>query len=332
MKNHFKEIERTLQGAGRILLASHENPDGDGLGSMLAFSYYLDVQQIPHTCFSTHPIPRMYHFLPGITRFTVGEDTIALSDHDVVVFFDIGDVKRSRFADRLRQQKEKTKVINIDHHPTKMDVDGVNVVDIAVIDTAASATTQMVHQYFELVGHTLNQAAATCLMTGLATDTGNFSNLGTTEESMWLGSKLLLSGARFNRITLQTLKSKPLADLKLWGRALERLKEDPKTKMVTTALFLKDLEECGVNEDAAEGISNFLNELEGGKIICVFREKEGGEVKASMRTTAPDGDVRSIAERFGGGGHMKAAGYTVKGTLVKGENAWEIQQDKKPLI
>ena len=142
---------------------------------------------------------------------------------------------------------------------------------------------------------------------------------------MRVASELLLAGAHFNRITLKTLKSKPFAYLKLWGRALERLREDPQSGMVTTALFRKDFEECGVDEEAVEGISNFLNELEGGKTICVFREKDDGEVKASMRATAPDGDVRTLAEKHGGGGHVKAAGYTVKGKIVEKPEKWDVE-------
>lgn len=326
MQPTYRDMEAVLQGARRVLLATHENPDGDGLGSMLAFQEYLTAIGIASTAFSTDPVPAMFHFLPGATSFTVGLNNLTMRDHDVVVFFDVSDVNRSRFTDRLKQQKNRTRVISFDHHPTKTILDGVELVDMALVDTKAAATTVLVHEYLSFVKFPITQNIATCLLTGLVTDTGNFSNLATTKEAIRLGADLLRSGAHFGRIITKTFHSRPLGQLKLWGRALERLKEDPETHLVTTALFHKDFAECGMDEEAAEGISNFLNTLEGGKIICVFREKENGEVKASMRTTAPDGNVRDIAEKFGGGGHVKAAGYTVKGKLRERQEKWEVER------
>lgn len=328
MRQHYRKIEQAVKRARRVLLASHEYPDGDGLGAMLAFAHYLDEHDIPYTNFSTHEIGKNFQFMPGTANFVIGEQNLTMSDHDVLVLFDIGDIKRSRFAGRLKQQKDRMTVINIDHHPTITEYEGTDLVDINVVDTESSATALMVHEFFALVGFRVSQGCATCLMTGIVFDTGSFTNLGTTPPSMKAAAELLRSGARFNRITVQTMKTKSLPKLRLWGRAFERLKEDSKSGMVTTALFRSDIRECGADDDDAEGLSNFLNELEGERVVCVFRETEDGKVKASLRTTAPEGDVRALAERYGGGGHKKAAGYTLKGKIIEKPEQWGVEVER----
>jgi phosphoesterase RecJ-like protein len=163
----------------------------------------------------------------------------------------------------------------------------------------------------------VDRRTATCLLTGLITDTGSFSNLATTASAVDVAAKLLAKGANLPQISKQALQYRPYNSLKLWGRALERLHEDPTTGMIVTAVTLQDIHECNADEEAVSGISNFLNGLDQAaeKIIMVLAQSQPGVIKGSLRTTHPLLDVTEFAKLYGGGGHKKAAGFSLTGTL-----------------
>ena len=161
-------------------------------------------------------------------------------------------------------------------------------------------------------------------MCGIYTDTDGFTNLATTPKSLRLCSELLSLGARFRDITAFTMRNKSIASLKLWGRALERLRLDTKNQIATTVIKRNDFEECGAADDDAEGVSSVLNHLSGIKMAMVLREIGDGTIKASLRTTDDSIDVSKIALQNGGGGHKKAAGFTVRGKIIESDEGWKI--------
>jgi phosphoesterase RecJ-like protein len=161
-------------------------------------------------------------------------------------------------------------------------------------------------------------------LTGILTDTGGFSNMATTTRSMEIASRLLLHGALIQEVNDNTWKNKSLHGLQLWGRALSRLKRNPKTGIVSTAIFQKDFVECGAPNDAIEGIANFLNSLEDAAAALLLKEMPDGLINGSYRTTAADMDVAKLAGRYGGGGHIRAAGFTTPGRIIETDIGWEI--------
>lgn len=250
------------------------------------------------------------------------EDSV--HNYDLVIIFDTGDIKRSPLADELiNRDPTKTIVVNIDHHPTTVDHQGQRAVDFSHVDTSASSTTQMMHRLMQHLRVPMTPHMATSLLTGILTDTGHFSNLGTTQEAMEIASDLLAKGADHKTITEATMRNKSVGTLQLWGRALSRLTINKASGVVSTVVTLQDLEECHVDSEASTGISNFLNSLSEGKIALVLQEAAGGFVKGSLRTTS-DINVADIAKQFGGGGHAKAAGFTIKGKLVKSSRGWRV--------
>ena len=245
----------------------------------------------------------------------------------MIIFLYIGDIKRSQIVDYLKGiYSEKISTVNIDHHPIAFsDPEHEKLIDLHLVDNSMSATAEIIFYYLNHHNHNINRNIATCLLTGILTDTGNFSNKATTDSSMSVAGNLLLCGANLGQITDTIIRNQSVNTLKLWGRALSRLTYNPENRIITTAILLKDLEECQVDKDAADGIANFLNNLRNAKAVIVFREEDDGMVKASLRTTRDDVDVSEIAKKYGGGGHEKAAGFSTKGTLEYDESGWRVK-------
>ncbi|HAO81568.1 TPA: hypothetical protein DCQ82_02560 [Candidatus Veblenbacteria bacterium] len=142
---------------------------------------------------------------------------------------------------------------------------------------------------------------------------------------MKAAADLLARGANASRALRQVIGNRTLTELKLWGRAFERLHDYPDLGLVVTVITQKDLAEFDASEDMLEGVANFLNDLEGYRAIMVLKEKPEGTVKGSLRTTRDDVDVAAVAKLFGGGGHKKAAGFSLPGKLVETEQGWKIE-------
>ncbi len=141
---------------------------------------------------------------------------------------------------------------------------------------------------------------------------------------MLAASLLLNYGGRLQEINKYNFKNKTLNSLKLWGRAMERLTINKKYQLAYTIIFKKDLEEFNTTDDDLEGLSNFFNNLNNVKASLVLRE-EGDEIRGSLRTVKDDVDVSRLARIFGGGGHPKASGFTIKGKLFFDGKGWRIE-------
>lgn len=315
----FQKIKDEINKASEIIVIAHRNPDGDALGSLLGIGHYLKSTGTAHTLFCISPTPEYLQFLPDHEKISNDETILLDKEYDLVIILDSGDLKYAGVEKHFHQLKGLPVVINIDHHPTNTYYGHVN-----LVHPKASSTSELIYHFLDHLRTPINKEMATSLLTGILTDTGSFSNLSTTPSSLEVSSRLMALGARVKEIVANTLQNKSLMQLQLWGRALSRLKQNRETGIVTTVLTQKDFTELGMDEDSTEGISNFLNNVEQAKAIIVFREKSDGTIKASLRTTHPGVDVSKIAKFFGGGGHKKAAGFTMKGKLQETENGWKI--------
>lgn len=318
-----RTLDRLIKQSQRILLTMTTGPDGDSIGAMLATCQL--VRLYGKTCFlySPDPIPPMFSYMTdGAKIMREMDDSVHV--YDLVIIFDTGDIKRSPLVDELiKRDPNKTTVVNIDHHPTTVNYQGVVAVDHSHVDVSASSTTQMIHRIYKHLRHPINRQVATSLLTGILTDTGHFSNLGTTQEAMEIASDLLAQGADHRTITEATMRSKSIGTLQLWGRALSRLTLNKASGVVSTVITMQDIVECRVDEEATTGISNFLNSLSEGKVALVLVETPGNLIKGSFRTTS-DINVADMAKKFGGGGHAKAAGFKIRGKLQKTSRGWKV--------
>jgi len=317
----IQHIYKLVQKSNYIFVQGHGGC-GDAIGSTLAMVHWLERIGKKYIAFSPEPIPEMFQFLPGVEKITADKNSFNIKDFDLLLILDCGDIGRTGIAEKIKAEKlTQTVLVNIDHHHTNDDFGDVN-----FVDKNSPSTTVLVHEFFQINNISINKNIATCLLNGIFTDTGIFINPATNQEALGKASDLLLAGASLYTILNSILKNKTVLGLKLWGRALMRLQYNERYKLAYTVLLEKDFRELGISgEEGTEGLSNFMNNLNDAKITLILRE-ENGKIKGSFRTTDDQFDVAKLAGLFGGGGHKKAAGFTIPGQLFfdTTQNIWKI--------
>jgi len=313
-----KKIFDLILKSNKILLISHQRPDGDTLGAGLAMANFLDRLGKARELFSVHRPSPYFYFLPKVEDYKNNETNLDLRQFDLLITLDCADLSQTGIKEKILELNGEPTLINIDHHKTNPNYGYLN-----LVTRDASSTCEVVYSFLTSIGAHLDKNIATCLLTGIMTDTDNFTNAATTTSSLRAASDLLREGASFNQIIQNTSKNKTLASLKLWGKVLSRLKEN-EAGLVSTVITLEDMRENQLTADALEGIANFLNNLSGTRTVLVLREEPNGAVKGSMRSNDEKVDVSAIAKIFGGGGHRGAAGFTIKGRLVETEGEWKV--------
>jgi phosphoesterase RecJ-like protein len=308
-----QKIHAHLLQARKTIIIPHQNPDGDAIGSATALLEFMEQNSRPAEIFCVTPLPTKFTFVPHSHRIQNIESIVLDHSVDTVVVLDSGDLRYAG-VDRLLHNHHAT-IINIDHHPTNENYGHYNL----VIPTAAS-TTEVLYHFFKSIRAPINNRLATALLTGLTTDTDNFTNAATKSDTLQIASELIHAGGNLNLINNKTVKNKNVNTLKLWGTVLSRLEKHPETNITYTYILQSDLEELGVDETESEGIANFLNRLDDTPIALILKEAKNGKIKGSFRTTEENADVSALAKIFSGGGHKKAAGFTTDGTI---QSVWK---------
>ncbi len=305
-------IHKKVLAANKILLVPHRNPDGDTLGSVTALIDYLRTHEKPYAVFCATEAPEslshLHYFDEIISDPRVWQDPAI----DLVILCDSSDPSYAGVNEHLAAREPKPFVINIDHHATNKLYGDLNL----VITTAAS-TTEILYQYFRTNHIEFTDRMATSLLTGIITDTDHFTNAATSPSAMQFASDLIRRGGRLEHILSKTLRNKTVDKLKVWGNALSRLTHHEPTGLVYTFFTQKDIAGTEMEGNSSEGLANFFNSLGEGKASLVLTEQADGTVKGSFRTTRNDIDVSAWATKLGGGGHKKAAGFTVPGPIDK---------------
>lgn len=316
-----KLISHKIATAEKILLLTHENPDGDAIGSAMALFNYL--RQIGKYVDASCPsdIPDLFKFLPLSDKF---KKDFLLGDYDLVIILDCGDLKRTGFAHRLKElNNQKKRIINIDHH-SKNDLH--NLAQVNYIDYQASSTAELVYKLLQDSDCLINKEIATCLLCGIYTDTGSFKHSNTSEEVLKISAHLLRCGARLNLITSFITNGKSVPALKLWGIALSRIRENKKIGLISSIITQKDIQSCQATNADLAGVVNLINTIPQTRAAILFSEIESGKIKASIRTERNDIDVSHLAAIFGGGGLKKASGFSIDGQIIaKAKGDWEIK-------
>lgn len=295
---------RALPRAGRVWIGCHVDPDGDAIGSLLGLGRLLETRGLQVDLACQDAAPEELGFLPGLER--IGEEGPDPARHALAIAVDAGDAGRlGSLYDPARWRAMDTLVI--DHHVSNP---GFGRHDW--IEPTASSTAEMVAELAALSGTALDVDAATCLLTGIVTDTLGFRTSSTTPRTMDAARDLMEAGADLAEISLAVFGSRPLGALRLIGRALERLTRDGPFALST--LRLTDFRELGVDAAQARGISSFLATAAEPAAVALLREREDGDVDVSMRAR-PGVDLVPAARALGGGGHAPAAGARLDGPL-----------------
>lgn len=315
-KQTVTQIAETLRHAHRILIGTHQHPDGDALGSTLALLHVLRMQGKRATAYVPDPAPEFYSFLPGIEEL-VYEKPEDAGEYDVIVLLDYTQLYRTNLEEEV---KGHPKTICIDHH---YDNPGEAVINLIVPE--AAATAQILYELFMMVQVPLTKDIATCLLTGIFTDTGSFMHDSTTSGILEIASDLMNRGARLSHIAHETYQKKDLPSLKIWGRALSRILVNEDTGASVALVTYEDLQECNATLDDLSGVVNMLNTLPQTKYAMLLVEFEPGKIKGSLRSEPHKGvDVSKIAKRLGGGGHKLASGFEVDGHIDVRRGNWRI--------
>ena len=299
------EVAEELRGAERFLLTTHEGPDGDALGSLLAthkLLQQLGKDSVMFLAAKEFPLPVEYRFLPLEEVFH--EPPVDLVDR-VVVFLDCGNIDRMP-VDFL--QRDDTKIINLDHHHDNTRFGSLN-----LVDTQASCTAEIVYRLARLLDAEITPDIATALYVALVTDTGRFMYENTGPEAHRMAAELIDEGVDVHDIYRRLYERVPIEKLHLVARAVDRIQRLDDCRLAVTYVSAQDYLDTGANEALTEGIIDHVRALEGAEVAAMVRDKTDGgayQRKVSLRSATGTVDVSAIAQRHGGGGHPRAAGFS----------------------
>src|SRR3989344_5732454 len=316
--HELQQMKSMIDNAERIMIVVHEKPDGDALGSACGLAGYLLHQNISFQIFSPTPRSPAFDFLPFSTHITEDVEVWETFQPDTVVLVDSGSLLRSGVDQIVARMTKRPVIINVDHHASNEMFGDLNIVKVD-----AASTTEIIYRFYCDLGIPLDQNIATCLLNGMMTDTMTFHNAATSASVVEASSHLLTFGAKIRDIAKNIFNNKKLTTLKLWGKALSRLSMSNEWGIAVTFITEEDLKEAGADEEDSSGLSNFLNSLDA-RAILVLTEQKDGSLKGSLRTTRDDVDVMKFAKLFGGGGHKKAAGFTVKGKIEQTPDGFRV--------
>ncbi len=296
------EIARRINDAKHVYLGTHIDPDGDAIGSLLGMAWALRDASKEVTAACADPVPEVYSFLPGSDGVTDRPP----ADEDLIICLDAGSLDRlgklyvpDRFAERP--------VINIDHHVTNTRFG-----DIALVDPEAAATAEILYLLCDRIDIPLTLRAATCLLTGIITDTRSFRTSNTTPRVLQVAAMLMQLGAPLTDIAQYVYESKPMASLCLLGKVLGAMHRTD--RIIWSEVTQGMIRQCNARAEDASDIINLLNSTRDADMVILFREDSDGSIDVGFRSK-PGVDVSEIAVALGGGGHPQASGCQLSGPL-----------------
>ena len=305
----LQAVVAALREHDRFLVVTHENPDGDALGSLLAATIALRTlgKDVVMYLAGAAPLPREYAFMPldGLIR-ELPED---MEERTLLA---VDCAKADRMGPDTAPIDRAQHVINIDHHH-----DNSRFGDVNLIVADASSTGEVLRDVFEALDIELTPDIAEPLYIALVTDTGRFQYTNTTPKSLRLAAELVEAGADIHAVFQQVYESVEFAKLKLLARALERARVLEGGLIVVSHLVRTDFAEVGAAEPYSEGIIDYLRAVEGAELAALIREppRDDAERRVSLRASIDELDVSAIARSFGGGGHRQAAGFSSEASI-----------------
>lgn len=297
------QIGKRLASSGRIAILPHSNVDGDALGASLALALGLTSIGKTADVLLEEPVPKSLDFLPG--GGLIREKPA--SDYDIALNVDNGDLTRLGVREPVYWQAASR--LSIDHHATNRIV-----ADISHVDTGAAATGEIVYDLLALMEIPLDRDIALCLYTAILTDTGGFRFTNTTPRTHLIAAALMAFGIDSNNAAKRVFDTISMSKMLLMKQAMNHMQVYEDGLLAVSFLRLEDIREAGGSADDFEGMVNIGRNLEGVEVSLFAREDQPGQVKGSLRSNACI-DVAAIAETIGGGGHVRASGFSTEGEL-----------------
>lgn len=302
----FRQAVGLIESSESFLIVPHLHPDGDALGSALALALALRQMGKPIVEVVCHdPVPEIYQFLPGSE--CVRTELQPRTTYDVAIVCDMSQLSRAgRHEPLIRNARQ---ILQVDHHVPQEPF-----ADVRLIDTTAAATAEVTYRLLRAMNCPLTPEIATCLLTGIVTDTFSFKFPNTTPRTLRIASRLQAAGADISAINERVFETRSFSSVKLLGLALSTLQRTEDGAIAWAAISRRMFKEAGATDEETEGIVNFVRSIRGVRVAMLLRETPNQKVRVSLRSRGAI-NVAQIASQFGGGGHENAAGCTLEMSL-----------------
>jgi bifunctional oligoribonuclease and PAP phosphatase NrnA len=300
----IERINEEIALNSTFLITTHENPDGDAVGSTLALANYLRRLGKEVTLYYRDPLPDLYRFLPQAETVL---NAIPSGTYDVCFVLDVGEFKRA--GKELSEFRGIGKFINIDHHLHCENFGAIN-----LVDPEASATGAIIYRIIRAAGHEIDYAAALCIYTAVITDTGSFRYSNANPEAFTIAGEMVELGVDAWYVAEKLYERQPRERLSLLALALATLEVSSRGDCAAVTVTLDMYEKSGAAPELTDGFVNYPRSIRGVEVAVFFRELEPGLFKVGFRSKGKV-NVSAIAQALKGGGHHNAAGCTLSGSL-----------------
>ncbi|HUS89768.1 MAG TPA: bifunctional oligoribonuclease/PAP phosphatase NrnA [Desulfosporosinus sp.] len=300
-ENTPEEMIEVLRKSPKVALFSHVSPDGDCIGSMLAIGLALEKMGKEVSFYNPNPVPSYLSFLPGSSRI---RQELPSPQPKILMFVDCTDFQRVNLS-RSEISGDST-VLNLDHHISNLFFGDFN-----WVDAQASAVGEVALTLISQLGVEIDGDMATNLYTAIVTDSGCFEYSNTTAQTHRLTADLLDIGVDLSRIHHNIFDQKPLAQIKLLQCALNGLEIHADGQLAIMILSAEDFQKSGAEQELSEGLVNHARSIAGVEVAVLLKEVGPQEIKGGLRSNLWL-NVNEIAALFGGGGHQRAAGCTLR--------------------
>lgn len=300
--NNISDAIALINTAKTIALCAHVKPDGDAIGSTLALGETLTNMGKVCDCLSFDDIPEYLSFLPLLDHFT----SEARESYDLFIALDTSDIHRLGVGAKILENTPHS--ITIDHHVTN-----TGFAEVSLVDKYASSTCELIHRFIKALNAAPSKESATLLFNGITTDTGRFMYQSATKETFETAAELITLGADRQLINYHLYQSTPIRKITLWKEVLDRSQFFMDGKLVITSVTEKMVADNGAHMDDTEEMISDLRDIDGVEVAAMIKEYGPLEQKVSLRSKRVI-DVSTFAKKFGGGGHVHAAGLTLTAT------------------
>jgi phosphoesterase RecJ-like protein len=303
------EAIEIIKNSNNIYMASHVDPDGDNIGSLLSMKLSLKKIGKNVNIIKVDNIPGDFKFLPSVDSIT---DQPFDKNVDLFIALDSGDMERLGVAKDFALCANN--IINIDHHKTNTKFGNIN-----IIDSKVSSTGELVYLLLKRMKIDIDEDIATCIYTAISSDTGSFMYDSTSSKTHLIAAELLNTGMNMNKVVVNLYQSRSLEKTKLFISALNKLEFFQEGKIGIVSITQEMLKKSNAKMEDSEGIVSFLRDTEGVEVAVIMKEIKEDEIKVSMRSKEYV-DVSKICLLFSGGGHKRAAGCTIYDSLERSKS------------
>jgi phosphoesterase RecJ-like protein len=318
-EENFEAVSKLIDGAEETLVATHKNPDGDAVGSLLGMSSILTLMGKRHTVFCPDGIPKTFRFLTGVERAVKAIDG---QHFDLTLLFDTSD--RKLLPKGFPDASARGTWVVVDHH-RHFEAMG----DLCV-RKETSSVGELIFEMARQQGWPLDRAVAECLYTSLVSDTSSFKYESATAACHLAAAALIELGAEPWRVASELFESFSLTRQRLLGKVLDTLEMSHGGRFASLVCTQAALREAGAVKADLDGMVNFARAVEGVALAALFSEEENGDVKVSLRSKG-EVDASLVALELGGGGHVNAAGCVLSGVTVE-EAVRQVRKAADPVL